>query len=327
MAIWVTGAAGFIGSRVIARLNQRKIPTVSIDHLPFFLSRPSLLDLSMGELFDISEISDRLPSLEKPTAILHMGACSDTTETRAEIFARLNLGPSQWFWNYACEHDIPFVYASSAATYGDGSQGYSDEFSKIHELKPLNLYGQSKQDFDLFVRDATIKRHTPSRWLGLKFFNVFGFGERHKGAMSSVVSKAFQEIHRKGELALFTSDRDGIPDGGQSRDFVFVEDLVDLILRWLDHKQLPSGLYNAGSGKARSFLELAKSCFSALKIPTKIRWIEMPEHLKGKYQYFTQADMTRAIQELNHVKRTELEDGVRMTFDQYKKYDQRRPGG
>lgn len=322
MAIWITGAAGFIGSRLVERCNNRKTEVVSVDHLPYFTSRAHLRELSLGQLIDISESTTRLSGLPKPEAILHIGACSDTTETRPEVFRELNTGPSEWYWNYATENQIPLVYASSAATYGDGNQGYQDT-TPLAQLHPLNLYGQSKQDFDLFAEKQSTLKLAPPRWLGLKFFNVYGFHEQHKGAMASVVTKAYSEIRETGALKLFRSDRPEIPDGGQRRDFVFIDDIINLIFHWLDEKKLPNGLYNAGTGTARSFLDLGHACFRALGKNPKIHWVDMPSHLKGKYQYFTEADMSRVAEQLRFTKCTTLELGVETSIKRYQMYDQK----
>ncbi len=204
----------------------------------------------------------------------------------------MNLEYSKKIWTYATSHKIPLVYASSAATYGDGSLGYDDDETLIPKLTPLNPYGESKKQFDLWVLEEEKKCHTPPAWSGFKFFNVYGFGERHKVDMSSVVLKAFDQIKKTGAVRLFKSYHPEFPDGGQKRDFIFVDDVID-VLHFALQKPIRRGIFNLGGGIARTFLDLVHPVFQELKIPEKIIYIHMPLEIRDRYQYFTEAKMTR----------------------------------
>jgi ADP-L-glycero-D-manno-heptose 6-epimerase len=223
---------------------------------------------------------------------------------------RVNLEYSERLWRWATEHRIPLVYASSAATYGDGSHGYDDDEARIPELRPLNPYGESKQQFDLFALAEERAGRRPPAWTGLKFFNVYGFGERHKGKMASVVLHAFDQIRADGEVRLFKSYRADVADGEQRRDFVYVEDVV-AVLHFALEKPLARGIFNLGSGTSRTFLDLAHATFAALGVSPNIRFIEMPESLRPRYQYATEARMTRLKAAGYAAPFTSLEDGAR----------------
>jgi ADP-L-glycero-D-manno-heptose 6-epimerase len=223
--------------------------------------------------------------------IFHIGARTDTTEFNKAIFDELNVNYTQDIWK-ACTHfSIPLIYASSAATYGLGEHGYDDDHSIISELQPLNPYGHSKNDVDKWILNQT---ETPPFWAGLKFFNVYGPNEYHKGRMASVIFHAFNQIKEKGSMKLFRSHNPNFQDGCQLRDFVYVKDVVDVCL-FLMENQPESGIYNLGSGKARTFLDLAKNTFANLNQPESIDFIDTPEDIRDKYQYFTEANMSKLV--------------------------------
>jgi ADP-L-glycero-D-manno-heptose 6-epimerase len=221
--------------------------------------------------------------------IFHLGARTDTTEFNKDVFDLLNLNYSKKVWNACCEYQIPLVYASSAATYGAGALGYDDEEAIIPLLKPLNPYGESKNDFDIWALEQTAK---PFFWAGLKFFNVYGPNEYHKGRMASVIFHAYNQIKEKGRLALFRSHNPDYADGEQMRDFIYVKDVVDVCL-FLMHHRKNSGIYNLGSGQARTFLDLALNTFDAMGVEANIDFVDTPETIRDTYQYFTQANMSK----------------------------------
>jgi ADP-L-glycero-D-manno-heptose 6-epimerase len=289
--IVVTGGAGFIGSALVWKLNQlgtRRI--LVVDHLQTSDKWRNLAHLA----FDDYVPKDRfLRSIEqgtfaeKPRAIVHLGACSSTTERDADYLLENNYRYSRTLAEWCLARGVRFIYASSAATYGDGSRGYSDRDDITPRLRPLNQYGYSKQRFDLWA----LRTRALDAIAGLKFFNVFGPNEYHKGDMSSVVLKAYHQVRGGGSVKLFKSYRDDCPDGGQQRDFIYVKDCVDVLL-WLIENRV-GGLFNLGTGQARTWNDLAGAVFRALDREPHIEYIDMPEALRGRYQYFTQADMTR----------------------------------
>ena len=291
----VTGAAGFIGSRLLEALGRRHpaASLLAVDH-PVPPAKGQNLAVAPGVPF--RDHHDFLQALEKneiqPEIIFHMGACSSTTESNWSYLAENNLAYSQRLWTWCATHDRQLIYASSAATYGDGEQGFDDEAS-LSQLKPLNLYGKSKHDFDLWVEARVAAgQKQPRQSVGLKFFNVFGPGESHKGRMASMVFHGWHQIHQQGFVRLFKSHKDGYVDGGQLRDFIYVRDIVDVMLALADRPTV-SGLFNLGTGKAHSFRELIEALFAALGREERIEYIPMPEDLRGKYQYFTEATMKK----------------------------------
>jgi len=294
----VTGAAGLIGSAIVNALNQRgETNILAVDHLGSTTEKWK--NLRALHFSDYMEKDDFFTSLLRDPgfiagdtkAIIHMGACSSTTETDASYLVRNNYECTKTLASLAVPRGIRFLYASSAATYGDGSRGYRDDESSIEELRPLNMYGYSKQMFDLWA-----KRHGMlDRITGVKFTNVYGPNERHKGSMRSMVCRAFEQIRDTGKVRLFRSDRPDYADGEQKRDFLYVKDAADMVLFLLERPEL-CGLYNVGSGKAETWNELAKAVFDAMKVPVNIEYIDMPDHLKGKYQYYTCADMSKMKQ-------------------------------
>lgn len=239
--------------------------------------------------------------------MFHLGARTDTTEMNYEVHRKWNLDYSKDIWLICISQNIPLVYASSAATYGNGECGYVDNHEVVPQLKPLNPYGQSKQDFDVW---ALAQHAAPPFWGGVKFFNVYGPNEYHKGRMASVIMHAQKQILQGGKMRLFRSHRPDFSDGGQMRDFVYVKDVVRICI-WLMEQQPESGLYNAGSGQARSFLDLAYAIFQAMGKSPDIEFIDTPEDIRDKYQYFTEADMRKVRAGGFIIPSTQLEDGVR----------------
>jgi ADP-L-glycero-D-manno-heptose 6-epimerase len=289
--IIITGAAGFIGSCLVSQLNQLgAFDLVLVDDFSNSEKNKNLQEKKFLQKIDRSNLFSWL-ELEKPKIdfIYHIGARTDTTEFNKEIFDKLNVFYSQKIWEYCTNNSIPLVYASSAATYGLGEYGYDDDHSIIPKLVPLNPYGDSKNDFDKWV---LTQKNEPPFWAGLKFFNVYGPNEYHKGRMASVIFHAFNQIQEKGSVKLFRSHNPDFKDGEQLRDFIYVKDLIDVCL-YLKDKKPASGIYNLGSGKARTFLDLVTNTFHSLNKQVSIEFIDTPEDIRDKYQYFTEANMTK----------------------------------
>jgi ADP-L-glycero-D-manno-heptose 6-epimerase len=306
MKLLLTGACGFIGSRLVKTLQaETKCDLVLSDATPH-RSRACFQGLERLPFEDRTQLLDRLESLKDVTGVYHLGACTDTGVSDEAYVQKWNTGYTKTLWAWCAEKGIPFIYASSAATYGRGEAGYSDDHASVAKLQPLNLYGKSKQWFDLWALEQT---KAPPHWVGLKFFNVYGPGEGHKGRMASPVWHGYREIRDTGKQSLFRSHRPDIADGEQKRDFVFVEDIVALCRFHMDSSS-PSGLYNCGSGQARSFLDLSKALFAALGKTPRIEWMDTPEKYRNGYQYFTQADMTKTRAAGYGAPATALETGV-----------------
>jgi len=289
----VTGAAGFIGSCMVNKLNNKGLTQViAVDDFSNPLKNHNLDHKAItGHVHRDEFISWLSKHHNEVTGVYHLGARTDTTEFNVEIFNRLNLNYSKQVWEACSQFEIPLIYASSAATYGMGEHGYIDDHSIVDLLRPLNPYGESKNDFDSW---ALKQEKTPPFWAGMKFFNVYGPNEYHKGRMASVILHSFKQIKETGGVKLFRSHRSGFEDGMQLRDFVYVKDVVD-VLYYMMHTQTQAGLYNLGTGKARAFLHLAKAVFKALDIPEKIDFVDTPLDIREKYQYFTEADMTKLL--------------------------------
>ncbi|MGB4776349.1 MAG: ADP-glyceromanno-heptose 6-epimerase [Daejeonella sp.] len=289
--IIITGAAGFIGSCLVQKLNvEEYYDLVLVDDF----SHPEKNKNFEGKRFSKQIHRNEFPAwlrenYHQVQFVFHIGARTDTTEQDAELLNRLNLDYTKTIWNTCVEFGLPFVYASSAATYGVGEQGYDDDETKIPLLKPLNPYGDSKNEFDKW---ALKQERKPYFWAGLKFFNVYGPNEYHKGRMASVIFHAYNQIQKTGSMQLFQSHHPDFKDGGQMRDFVYVKDVVN-VLYFLMHHRKNSGIYNLGSGKARTFLDLATNTFKALNLEPKISFIPTPEDIRDKYQYFTEAKMDK----------------------------------
>jgi ADP-L-glycero-D-manno-heptose 6-epimerase len=286
--ILITGAAGFIGAAVVRScIKTNKVwatDDFSNTEKHFHEPNSKVKIVHRDELFALLEKENIAFS-----AIIHLGARTDTQCQDVALLERLNTNYTLSLWHYATAHKIPFVYASSAATYGNGEQGYSDCHNNLNQLKPLNLYAESKHKADvLFLKEKL----SPPVWYGLKFFNVYGPGEAHKGKMASVFFHAFQQINSTGSLNLFRSHRPEYEHGAQTRDFVWVGDVVKVI-HWLLEKKPNSGIYNVGTGEARTFNDLANAVFNALNKPPKVHFIPMPESLQTAYQYYTCADINK----------------------------------
>jgi ADP-L-glycero-D-manno-heptose 6-epimerase len=289
--IVVTGGEGFIGSNLVKELQrQGNIGVVVLD-----TKNEDLMSIFNWLMTHAKEID----------CIYHFGAITDTTVMDRNLFDEYNVGASIYIWNICAEYKIPLIYASSAATYGDGEEGFNDE-KDIIDLKPLNPYGWSKQQFDVW---AEMQEKHPPVWYGLKFFNVYGHGEAHKGKMASVVFHTFNQINENGRMRLFKSHRPDYGHGEQLRDFVYVDDVVDVCL-FLSKEKPMSGIYNVGTGKARSFNDLAKAVFKSLAIQEKISYIDTPSIIRDKYQYFTEAKIDK-LRGAGYTKPFhELEEGV-----------------
>lgn len=313
--IIVTGGAGFIGSNLVAALNRHGIVDIIIvDHLGRSEKWRNLVGLEFEDYIDKREFLELVVQrkIDTPEAILHMGACSSTIETDADYLVENNYRYTRYLCEWAINNRARFIYASSAATYGNGDKGYSDQESTLAGLRPLNMYGYSKQLFDLWAwRNGLL-----DKIVGLKFFNVYGPGEDHKGVMRSLIYKAFYQIQETGEMALFKSHRDDYADGEQTRDFIYVQDAVEVVMFFLDHSER-SGIFNCGTGRTRTWLDLARALFTAMKREPHIRFVDMPATIRSNYQYHTQADMSklRAIGYSSDF--TSIEAGVDKTVNEH----------
>ena len=306
--IVVTGAAGFIGSCLVSRLNQTgHLNIVVVDDFSKKEKDKNLegktILAKVGRDGFIKWLNDFGQEVD---FIYHIGARTDTTEFDVEVFNKLNLNFSKEVWNACVNFSIPLVYASSAATYGLGEHGYKDDHNVIPKLTPLNPYGDSKNDFDLWVLQQKV---FPPFWAGLKFFNVYGPNEFHKGRMASVIFHAFGQIGKTGGMKLFRSHNVDYSDGEQLRDFVYVKDVVE-VCTYLMESRPDSGIYNLGSGVARTFLDLAKNTFKSMEVEQNISFIDTPEDIRDKYQYYTEANMQKLIDSGYDKGFTSLEDGV-----------------
>ena len=312
--IAITGAAGFIGSNLANRLAAEGHDLLLIDHPLTPGKAANFTGLRGFRFLDHERFLEWLESEQSLEAIFHLGACSSTTETNWDYLEKNNVGYSRRLWIWCAKNGCPFLYASSAATYGDGSHGFDDRIPPA-ELSPLNLYGRSKNDFDVWnCAEAAAGRPSPPLWAGLKFFNVYGPREFHKGRMASVVWQAYRQIAETAEVRLFRSNDPAIADGEQRRDFVFVRDCIDHML-WLWRHPEASGIYNSGTGTARTFFDLARAVFAALGREPAIRFIDMPTTLTSQYQNFTQADMTKLREAGYTCAPTTLEYGVLATVE------------
>lgn len=306
--IVVTGAAGFIGSALISRLLEAGYGNIiAVDDFSFIEKNKNLAEKQIHERVEREDFFDWLKkNYIDVEFIFHIGARTDTTEFDYSIFEHLNVTYSKKMWTACSEYSIPLVYASSAATYGAGEHGYEDDESQIPLLKPLNPYGESKQEFDIWALEQD---KTPPFWAGLKFFNVYGPNEFHKGRMASVVFHTYNQILKTGKMKLFRSHNPNFKNGEQLRDFVYVKDLIEVCL-FLMSEQPKSAIYNLGSGTARTFLDLAKNTFYALDKTPDIDFMDTPIDIRDKYQYYTQADMEK-LKKAGYTKKFyTLEEGV-----------------
>ncbi|MHC4622356.1 MAG: ADP-glyceromanno-heptose 6-epimerase [Planctomycetota bacterium] len=312
----VTGGAGFIGSALIAGLNKRGITDILVvDELGTDQRWKNLVTLTFADYVEKDDFLQMVLAGKVPSdieAVLHMGACTDTTESDASFLIKNNYEYTKLLAQWATDADVRFVYASSAATYGDGSEGFSDNEQEIQELRPLNMYGYSKQLFDLWARRTALLK----KIVGLKYFNVFGPNEYHKGQMRSFVLKAFEQINARGWVGLFNSYNPQYADGEYVRDFIYAKDAVDMTLFFLDNPKL-AGLYNVGTGKARTWNDLVKAVFAAMGRKCSIKYVEMPESLRNQYQYFTQADIAKLRNAGYKKETTPLEGAIREYVQKY----------
>jgi len=306
--IIVTGAAGFIGSNLVRKLNDEGFKDIVLvddfsrdEKNKNFEGKKFTQRVHRDELFEWIDLNQRFIQF-----VFHIGARTDTAEFDKAIFEKLNIGYTQKLWKKCIEYGLPFIYASSAATYGGGELGYDDRHDLIEQLKPLNPYGESKNNFDKWAINQVQK---PYFWVGLKFFNVYGPNEYHKGRMASVILHSFKQISSTGKMNLFRSHKPEFKDGEQLRDFIYVKDVVDVLYFFMNHRK-DSGIYNLGTGKARSFLDLTKNTFKAMSVKEDIHFIDTPEDIRDKYQYFTEANMSK-LKAIGYSKPfTSLENGV-----------------
>lgn len=306
--IIVTGAAGFIGSNLVRKLNDEGFKDiVLVDDFTSPLKNKNFENKIFSFKIDRSEFIEWISSNHRFIQfIFHMGARTDTTEFDVSVFKTLNLDYSKMIWNKCIEFGLPLVYASSAATYGLGEQGYHDDHTVIEKLKPLNPYGESKNEFDKW---AVRQERKPYYWAGLKFFNVYGPNEYHKDRMASVVFHTFNQIKNTGEMKLFRSFNPEFKDGEQARDFVYVKDVIE-VMYFLMHRRKDPGIYNVGTGKAETFLKLVRNTFKVMHMPEKIKYIDIPADIRDKYQYFTEAKMGK-LRSIGYKKDFySLEDGI-----------------
>ena len=313
--IVVTGAAGFIGSVLVGKLNSIGMENIlMVDDFSNELKKVNWSTKKYSDKMDRAVFLDWFKAnASQVSFVFHIGARTDTTEFNKEIFDELNVNYTKSIWSTCTENNIPLVYASSAATYGGGEQGYADNHAAISSLHPLNPYGWSKQEFDIWALQQT---NTPPQWQGLKFFNVYGPNEYHKARMASVIFHAFHQINNTGKVKLFRSHRPDFKDGWQLRDFIYVKDLVNVCVFLMQNK-VQSGIYNLGTGQARSFYDLADSTFNAMDKQTEIEYVDIPADIRDKYQYFTEADMSKLIAQGYTTPFTSLEEGVRDYVSNY----------
>tara|TARA_B110000444_G_C18794673_1_gene574245 strand:- start:402 stop:1367 length:966 start_codon:yes stop_codon:yes gene_type:complete len=313
--IIVTGAAGFIGSCLVSKLNSLgKTNLVLVDDFSNVDKNKNLAEKKFISKIERSVFINWFKNNSNEiSAVYHIGARTDTTEFNVDIFNDLNLNYSKDLWRICTKNRIPYIYASSAATYGMGEFGFEDNHQIVSHLCPLNPYGDSKNDFDKWVLEQVSQ---PPFWAGFKFFNVYGPNEFHKGRMASVIFHAVQQINETGKMKLFRSHKPDYKDGEQLRDFIYVKDVVEVLTFMMQEKK-ESGLYNLGSGKSRTFNDLIKTTFSSLGRVTTISYIDTPEDIRDRYQYFTEANMHK-LKEVGYTKRfTALEDGVKDYVHRY----------
>jgi ADP-L-glycero-D-manno-heptose 6-epimerase len=315
--ILVTGGAGFIGSNLQSSLYADGLPTVVADRLGTAEKWRNLAAHPALELVHPDQLPAWLATAPKLDAIVHLGAISETTATDGDLVWRTNVTLSQLLWRHCAAHGVRFIYASSAATYGNGAAGFDDDWSSesLRKLRPLNLYGFSKHAFDLWAAaQVESGAPTPPAWAGVKFFNVYGPNEYHKGRMISAIKVKHDELSAGRPATLFRSETPGLPDGAQSRDFIWVGDAVAALRFMLTAPNL-AGLFNLGTGQARSYADMARAVSAAHNLPPRIEYIDMPDHLRGKYQSFTQAPMNRLREAGFTAPATSLEQGIARYVD------------
>ena len=313
--IAITGAAGFIGSCLVGKCNEQgREDLVVVDDFSNEIKNKNLYSKKFAEKIDRNDFINWFKSnSERIEWVLHIGARTDTTEFNYAVLEELNLNYSKSIWQICAENKTPLIYASSAATYGAGEYGYDDDHELCKKLKPLNPYGISKNEFDKFVLQQT---KTPPHWYGLKFFNVYGPNEFHKGRMASVIFHAFNQFKATGKVKLFKSHRNDFEDGMQLRDFIYVKDVLNVI-EWLMNYKPDSGIYNLGTGTARAFYDLASATAAAMQTDLNIEWIDIPEDIRDTYQYFTEANMAKLTNAGYQNPFFTLEDGVKDYVQNY----------
>lgn len=313
MKVIVTGGAGFIGSCIIRELNDFGVEDiVVVDNIASTDKWKNLVNKKYIRYYNKNNFLNELYNFKDFDYIIHMGACSATTEKDFDYLNINNVEYTKTLWNFCVENGIRFIYASSAATYGDGRFGFDDR-NEITNLIPLNGYGYSKQLFDIWAKKQTKK---PLQWVGFKFFNVYGPNEYFKGSMASVIMHGYNSIKKSNNIKLFKSYKEGYGDGEQKRDFIYVKDICKVIKFMIENKEV-SGLFNLGTGEARSFYDLAKATFNALSLNENIEFIDMPENIKEKYQYFTQAEMDKLRKVGYNDKFYSLEEGIKDYVQNY----------
>ncbi len=284
--IIITGASGFIGKATAIFFQKNEVSSIVL--VDFLKTKDEKLKkchfVHTDDLFDFIDLKKGQIDL-----IIHLGAITDTTEKNADLLIKYNLSYSKVIWDKCVEYSISLIFASSAATYGNGELGFSDDHEKVNSLKPLNLYAHSKHDFDKYILN---QKNKPPSWFGLKFFNVFGFDESKKGKMASIIFQSFHQILKTNKMQLFKSNDSGIKDGDQCRDFIYINDVIDIIF-FLYNKKIKSGIYNVGTGNATTFNRLIQHVFNSINKTTLIDYIEMPSVLQNQYQNYTKADMNK----------------------------------
>ncbi len=311
----VTGAAGFIGSNLIQKLNAEGVDEIlAVDDFSDVMKNRNLINKQISDKIHRDLLFEWIKrNHQQIEYIFHIGARTDTAEFDRRIFDRLNLGYSKEIWQLCSRFQKPLVYASSAATYGLGELGYDDSHELVEKLKPLNPYGESKNDFDKWVLQQHDK---PPQWFGFKFFNVYGPNEYHKGRMASVIFHAYKQISDTGKMRLFRSHRADFKDGEQKRDFIYIRDVTGVLFYFMKNS-MPPGIYNLGTGRARTFIDLVNSTFRSMNKPVHIEFIDTPEDIRDKYQYFTEANMVKLKKAGYAEKFTDLEKGVEEYISRY----------
>jgi ADP-L-glycero-D-manno-heptose 6-epimerase len=322
----VTGGAGFIGSALIWELNKRGITDILVvDELRDKEKWKNLVNLKFCDYLEKNDFLENILSKKEYASkeievIYHLGACSDTQEQNASYLIQNNFEYTKKLAEYCIEKDIQFVYASSAATYGDGNKGYDDNLNDLEKLQPLNMYGYSKQLFDIYAKQKGYFNSGKNRIIGIKFFNVYGPNENHKGNMRSMVNKAYKQLKEQGKISLFKSYKSEYKDGEQKRDFIYIKDAVNIVLDLAkqnkENKNL-SNIYNVGTGAANTWNDLANAIFKAVNKEVNIEYVDMPEILQGKYQYFTEANMQKTFNATKDYKFYNLDDAVKDYIQNY----------